>query len=260
MSDSEKRKHYRLMLGTFVAFVIVFGLQILLIATYTFLIYSTQGFLSQYGWGKIPPGNLTAFFWLSEHIGELSLIGLILGTVVSLLLVYRAAKTLSVLKVKQNFGPGLTVLSLFIPFYCFYRPWAGLGEVRNTLLDTLREHRVPEAGITGANGETVIYAIALFAYMAFEKTIGRMAEGLVPKEEFKNGTEFNVYLEGVSNLFLTDIAVSTIYLLVLVWYWIGFLKLIKNVFSSERLSRSLEDEWSEADKEQFEKLTQEQRV
>jgi hypothetical protein len=259
MNDSAKHKHYRFMLGTFVTVVVVLGIQILLKATYILLIYSTQGAFSQYGWGNVPPENLSAFIWFSEHLEAMLLAGFVLVTPAILLLVYRAAKTLSILEVKQNFGPGLTVLSLFIPFYSFYRPWAGLGEVRNTLLDTLREHRAPEAGITGANGETVIYAIALFAYMAFEKIVGRMAEGLVPKEEIKNGTEFNIYLEGVSNLFLTEIAVSTTFLLVLVWYWTSFLKLIKNVFSSERVSRSLEGEWSEADKEQFERLMREQR-
>ena len=260
MNDSAKRKHYRFMLGTFVTVVVVFGIQILLMATYVFLNYSTQGALSQYGWGNVPPENLSAFIWFSDHIEAMLLVGVVLGLAAFLLLIYRAAKTLSILEVKQNFGAGLTVGSLFIPFLCFYRPWAGLGEVRNTLRDTLSERRLPDAGITGANGETVIYAIAFFVYATIDKVIAVWAFSLVPKEEINNGTEFHVYLERVSNLFLTEIVVSTMYHLVLLWYWIGFLKLTKNVFSSEGLTRSFADAWSEADKEQFKKLMQDQRA
>ena len=56
------------------------------------------------------------------------------------------------------------------------------------------------------------------------------------------------------NLFLSDIAATTVYLVALLWYWIGFLRIVKE--TSGFSGPGARDEWSEGEKEEFKRLSQ----
>jgi hypothetical protein len=246
------------MIGGFVAWFVGLSSQIVLMISYVVLSYSAQDSIRQFGWGRVPPERLSAFVWLSDNLSALDVTTFLVTGASALFLMYRVALILRTLELQQYFGPGLTTLSIFIPFYSFYRPWAGLGEVRNTLTDAIRERRLPEAGIRGANAPTVVYAISVFSFVLADKMLGNAANQMIPKQEFKSAAPYLAFLDQMSTIFIAQSVAALIFLAIASWYWLSTIRLAKDVLMMKPLHQD-PDDWSLADNEAFKLLLEKQK-
>src|SRR5262249_53259052 len=175
--------------------------------------------------GRVPRERFPAVLLAARPFQGITIGLLITWGIACLVLIDRAARSLRILGVRQYFGPGLTVWSVFIPFYCLYRPWAGLGEVRNTLSNARRERRLPPAGIRGANSPTVFYGIAVFAYLTADKIAGRYADMVVTAP--RNANEFHANISFMSNFLSFELFILAALLGATTWYWLGMIRLLK---------------------------------
>jgi len=219
------RANYRVACIAFAILLCALVAQILVIVGYLYVSRSADEALREFGWGRVPRERFAAFLWASRHFQVITIALLITWGIACLVLIDRAARSLRILGVRQYFGPGLTVWSVFIPFYCLYRPWAGLGEVRNTLSNARRERRLPPAGIRGANSPTVFYGIAVFAYLTADKIAGRYADMVVTAP--RNANEFHANISFMSNFLSFELFILAALLGATTWYWLGMIRLLK---------------------------------
>jgi len=227
MADAAARRNYRLALAAFVIGLAAFVFEAIVTIAYIGLIQSTQDAVTEFGWGNVPPERLEPFIRLSGAMGPLLIGCVLVASIATMFLFYFAARSLRREGIKQHFGPALTAWSSLIPFYNFYRPWAGLGEVRNSLRQARREGKLPAAGIRGANAATVFYAIATVIYGIAQQGIGGYAGNIADSSDTINdAAQFNAFLGKLSGLFSLNAIVDAIFLLVVLWYWIGTLRLM----------------------------------
>jgi hypothetical protein len=227
--SSEQQKNHRFILAGFSIWLAGLAAQIAIIGVYVVLIRSVQAAIHEFGWGNVPPERLSTFLWLSDNLVVLTVTPVVIATAAGLFVIYRLALILRSLKVEQHFGPGLTVGSMFIPFYSFYRPWAGLGEVRNTLTIARREGRLAEKGIRGANAATVVYGVSVFAYLAVMRLLDKEADLATPKGEFSGAAHYLAFLDQISAMFMVQIVTTVIFIAITSWYWLRTASLAKRV-------------------------------
>jgi hypothetical protein len=227
MVDKAARRSYRWALAIFVVAVLAFFFEIVMMIGYAALASSTKDAIAEFGWGNVPPERLQPFIQASNAFGPIIVFCILVSGGGTMLLFYFAARSLRREGIKQYFGPALTAWSLLIPFYGFYRPWAGLGEVRNTLRQARREGRLPLAGIRGANAATVFYAIMVGLYSLASKIIELAADRLSNSDNINGAAAFNSYLDELAGLIGLDAGVSVILLIVVLVYWIATLRLIR---------------------------------
>ncbi len=228
MADPIVERNYRCALAAFLVAVVAFSIGTLSKIVYLFLVHGALNTITEFAWGHIPPERLNAFIWLSEAMGPILIGCFLVSGIATMVLFYFAALSLRRVGMKQYFGPALTAWSLIIPFYSLYRPWAGLGEVRNTLAQAQREQRLPAAGITGANAATVFYAIMMVIYSVAGYVLGIYADQISASSGNLTGAAgFTSYLNEMFNLFSLFIIVELIFLAAVVWYWVGMFWLIK---------------------------------
>jgi hypothetical protein len=240
IAQQNAQRNYRRARAAFLIAVVAFSIELLTMAAYVYLIYSAQSAIADFGWGNVPPSRLSEFIWLSGAMEPILIGCVIVSGIATMFLFYFAALSLQREGVKQYFGPALTAWSVLIPFYGLYRPWAGLGEVRNTLLAARAERRLPAAGIRGANAATVFYAIMIVIYSVSEEGVGKYASDIMATSDDAGGAEqFNSYVENLSGLFSVNIILAATFLIVVLWYWIGMLRLIKTSLSLEPASDNL---------------------
>lgn len=204
--------------AAFWIFVGLYAAQMVLSLTYVFYCYGLLRDVHYFGWGKVPPTSMKGFLWLSDNLEWMATVLSYSSVVVFAVLVYQTATLLDRLGVAQHLGPGMTTGSLFIPFYNFYRPWAGLGEVANTLEVTVTRRNIPFIGIRGANVGTVVLAISIYSFALFEKFIGLYAADMAKRP---SGTEAAgiAYLTDASFIFIVETLLTGVLLSVVVWYW-----------------------------------------
>jgi hypothetical protein len=230
--ERRARRNFRLALTTFLIALISFLFEDLVIASYIYLIHTTKDVIAEFGWGHVPASRLSAFLWLSHNLRTLLLVGINVGGLATLFLFYFTARAVPCLGVKQNFRPWLTALSVLIPFYSIYRPWAGLGEVRNTLTEARRAQRLPASGIQGTNEATVVYAITLLGCGVVDYALAIYALQLNTTYAGMHGPDqFNNYLNAMIGLNLVHFTSLTISLVVATWYWWGMLALLRAALS-----------------------------
>src|SRR5712691_5605873 len=200
MTDTTPSNRRHLFVGLVVLFA-AFAIQIVAMGSYVFLALELRNDIARFGWGNVPADRVGGYVWLAEHIWPILFATSVLAFIAAIFLFYQAGKILTHLGLKQHFGPTLTAWSLLIPLYCFYRPWAGLGEVRNTLLDIRRERHLPPSGIKGPNGATVFYAISFYVYMLADRLMDRYADRLLASGPVSTDAAANLYLDKMSELF-----------------------------------------------------------
>jgi hypothetical protein len=193
---------------------------------YWFVIAGLIADLNQYGWGHVPVANLNPFTWMSENLQYFLVIGVILYFFAFIYLMYQTAATLDHLRVSKHLNPTMTALSIFIPFYCLYRPWAGLGEVRNTLAAAISRGSIPFEGVRGANGSTVFFSIctALCLVAQHASQIGIERFGDRPMNSTSAATS---QLADISFVFLIDALLQIVVLALFLFYWLTFLRQYK---------------------------------
>jgi hypothetical protein len=231
MTDTPTQNNYRHLFGGIIVVFAAFAVQIIAMGAYIFLALELQNDIIRFGLDNVPADRLGGYIWLSQYIWPILFIASVVAFIAAMLLFYQAGKTLVFLGVKQYFGPTLTAWGLLIPFYCVYRPWAGLGEVRNTLSDARRERRIPPSGVRGANGETIFYAISFYAYMLTDRFIDRYADRLLASDPVNSSATANLYLDKMSELLFIATLITVIFLGISVWYWMGVIRLFKHVLS-----------------------------
>jgi hypothetical protein len=182
--------------------------------------------ISTYGYGHVPTERLRTFVSLSDALPTVTAVVGYASVVVFVVLVYQTAVVPSRLGTKFVLSPVMTTVSLFIPLYNFYRPWAGLGEVINTLRSALATRAVPLKGIRGANAFTVTLALASYSFLIFQKIIGKSAEA-TGASKVADQTSALRLLGELSNLFLVDALVTLVYVALLYAYWSTILRLFK---------------------------------
>ena len=233
MAELGVQRNYRRALAAFLVAVIAFSIEILAKAVYLFLIYGVQNAVTEFGWGHVPRARLSAFIWLSRAMGPTLIGSAVVAGIATMILFYFAALSLRRQGIKQHFGPALTAWSVLIPVYSLYRPWAGLGEVRNTLAQARQEHRLPAAGITGANAATVFLAVAVILYGVVGSAVGVFNTSHISAASGNlTGVErFNFVLSTLFDLFAVLAILQLIFLAITAWYWVGMFRLIKTSLS-----------------------------
>lgn len=196
----------------------MYAAQMLLSITYVFYCYGLLTDIHHFGWGKVPNANLKGFLWVSDNLEWISTTIAYSSVVVFAFLIYQTASVLERLGVNKHLGTGMTTASLFIPFYNFYRPWAGIGEVSNTLDAAVARRSIPFIGIRGANTSTVILALAIYTYALVEKFFGVYAAE-IGKRQFGSQTAGLSFLSDISFLVIVETLLTGVFLGVVVWYW-----------------------------------------
>jgi hypothetical protein len=231
MAELDVQRNYRRALAMFLVVVIAISIEILTEVVYLFLISGAQNAVTEFAWGHVPRARLSAFIWLSRAVGPILIGSLLVRSIATMILFYFAALSLRGRGIKQYFGPALTAWSLLIPFYSLYRPWAGLGEVRNTLAQARQEHRLPAAGITGANAATVLLAVTFVLYGLGGGAVGVFQKISASSGNLTGAARFTFLLNTLIDSFAVLATLQLIVLAVTVWYWVGMFRLIKTSLS-----------------------------
>jgi hypothetical protein len=208
---------------SFWIFVSLYAALMLLSVTYVFYCYGLLTDLHYFGWGRVPSANMKGFMWLSDNLEWIATALSYSSVAAFTYLVYQTAAILERLGVNKHLSTAMTTASLFIPFYTFYRPWAGLGEVANTLDAAVSRRSIPFLGIRGTNARTVVLALIVYAYAISEKVIGLYTAEMAKRQL---GTEPAAvsFLTDISFIFIVELLLTGILLGVVFWYWTGVIR------------------------------------
>lgn len=198
--------------------IATYAIQLFFSVAFTVYSYGVLSDIGRFGWGKVPNENLRAYIWLGENIPPVSTFLSYLTVVLFVYLVYQTAALLDRLAVKKHLSSGMTAVSLFIPIYTFYRPWAGLGEVANTLAATEARSTIPYEGERGTNVGTVVLALAIYGYALAEKLLGVHIADIEKRDSSSEAASISI-INDIASLFLLESIFTLVILGVVYWYW-----------------------------------------
>jgi hypothetical protein len=209
------------------------GIIVLIVVQAAMLVYSAiliylssnlQSTVNQYGFGQAPPAKVETFVgylsW-SDFVGYASAIISVMAIIFS---IFQTSKSLGYLGISQHFSPGPTAFTFLIPFVCFYYPWAGLSEVRNTLKTGVAFSHLPREGMRGIEPFTFFYGLITFAYIVVNELVETAGKQLALKSP-NDLQSFNDLFSGLVRLNITLTICQAIFVAILASYWLSILNL-----------------------------------
>lgn len=164
--------------------------------------------VAAYGWGGVPPEEVSAFAFFERWGVALDLVTVVIywgGFFAAMLFARRLGVAVGV--VDYRYSAAWTPITMLIPLVCLWRPWLGLAEIRRSMKLSVVTGAPTSQGAT--NGFTGLLAATFFlGYGAMRGLVNAMDRATTPVDM----ASFEVWLSRITPL-ITGVIVAQIAIL-----------------------------------------------
>jgi hypothetical protein len=215
---------------TFLSWAVVFSCLALATASlgYTTLIFDAIRAIKQFGFGQIPRERFALFLLVSEHWDMAFLAMLLFFAICWLMLLWKTANALKALGVSQHFKPSWTVMSLSIPLWNLYRPWAGLAEVRRTVKNYSVTGSAPSHELRGFDRATFGLGFTVVVFNIVMSVVFN-EQNMLGKRPNDGASETIALFNDMAASFLVSVTCYFVLAMAVFAYWFTFRKMYEKI-------------------------------